>query len=107
MIEPTYIYRALLLRTIDGDTIVADIDLGFRIMVSTHLRIRGVNTPERGQPGFVEATEFTRSHLAGSSFMVQTSKDQQTFARWVADVYLFTGESLAELLIANGHGVKA
>ena len=64
MIEPCYRYRAQLVRMLDGDTYVLDIDLGFRVRTEVEVRIRGVDTPERGEPGFAAATEFARSKLA-------------------------------------------
>lgn len=40
-------YRAKAVRVIDGDTIVMDIDLGFRTMImSEPVRLAGINTPE-------------------------------------------------------------
>jgi micrococcal nuclease len=40
-------YRANAIRVIDGDTIVMDIDLGFRTMIlSEPVRLAGINTPE-------------------------------------------------------------
>ena len=42
-----YIYRIKqILRVIDGDTIDADIDLGFDISLTKRIRLAGVDTPE-------------------------------------------------------------
>ena len=41
-----YIYRCKLIRVIDGDTIDAEIDLGFSIKVLKRIRLYGINAPE-------------------------------------------------------------
>lgn len=39
-------YSATLIRIIDGDTFVADLDLGFKIHKVETVRLSGINTPE-------------------------------------------------------------
>ena len=41
-----YDYRAKLVKVVDGDTIDAEIDLGFDICVKKRVRLAGINTPE-------------------------------------------------------------
>ena len=41
-----YTYKARLDRVIDGDTIDANIDLGFDITVHKRIRLAGIDTPE-------------------------------------------------------------
>lgn len=41
-----YTYKAKLIRVIDGDTVDADIDLGFDIFVKQRIRLFGINTPQ-------------------------------------------------------------
>ena len=46
-LKDPYIYRIKqILRVIDGDTIDADIDLGFDISLTKRIRLAGVDTPE-------------------------------------------------------------
>jgi endonuclease YncB( thermonuclease family) len=55
------IYNACRLhRVVDGDTVYVEIDHGFQSIRSTQdLRLRHVNTPERGQPEWTAATQVT------------------------------------------------
>lgn len=46
MISSLYVYSLSNIRVIDGDTIDADIDLGFRITVRKRIRLYGINAPE-------------------------------------------------------------
>jgi micrococcal nuclease len=41
-----YEYKARLIRVIDGDTIDADIDLGFGVWVRQRIKLYGINTPD-------------------------------------------------------------
>ncbi len=41
-----YNYKAKLLRVVDGDTIDAEIDLGFKIFIKERIRLMGIDTPE-------------------------------------------------------------
>ena len=41
-----YDYKEKLVRVVDGDTIDAEIDLGFDISVKKRIRLVGINTPE-------------------------------------------------------------
>lgn len=104
MIEPAYIYRAKALRVVDGDTYEMQIDLGFKVHVVVSVRLHGWSCPELSQPGGIEARHAARELLAQSPILVQTYKDQQTFARWVADVFV-GGRHVGELLAALGHAV--
>jgi endonuclease YncB( thermonuclease family) len=109
-----YWYRAAAVRVIDGDTIVADIDLGMRVRTDVSLRIADVNTPELHGPDRDAAlaarllTVGWLDALAGPRWTlhVHTRRDGQSFNRYVADVYsIFTGESLNDVLRAAGFGV--
>ncbi len=41
-----YEYRARITRVIDGDTVEAEIDLGFHVSLTVTLRLAGINAPE-------------------------------------------------------------
>ena len=41
-----YNYNATCIRVIDGDTIDADIDLGFSVKIKKRIRLAGINAPE-------------------------------------------------------------
>lgn len=106
MIQPAYRYRAALVRAVDGDTYVMDVDLGFKVHHHATIRLRGIDTPEMNTPQGPAARDFAAMALSAQSVVVETYKDQMTFARWVADVYVL-GESLADLLRKAGHEAKA
>ena len=44
--EPNYVYRCVITRVVDGDTVDADIDLGFDMVYKERIRLMGIDTPE-------------------------------------------------------------
>jgi len=85
-------------RVIDGDTFVLFIDHGFHAWSKQPIRLRNYSAPELREPGGVEAKERVTGIFAMATVIViESYKDQQSFARWVADVYV-DGVSLAERL---------
>ena len=85
---PAYIYKAVIDRWVDGDTVWMTVDLGFRIASSTAFRLYGINTPERGQPGYAEATARAESLApAGSAVTAKTYKNPDKYGRWLVEVF--------------------
>lgn len=92
-------------RVVDGDTVDVLVDVGFRLTAVQRFRVLGVDTPERGQPGFREAGEFTLAWLVthGPALRVRSQK-ADSFGRWLGDFYdAGSGEDLTGALIASGH----
>jgi micrococcal nuclease len=76
-----YQYRATVDRWVDGDTVDMVVDLGFRMTTHQRFRLLGdgdtpvIDTPERGEPGYVEARQVSESvHPPGSVVIVSTEK---------------------------------
>lgn len=103
MSDTPYLYKATILLVVDGDTLDVRVDLGFRIFHEMRLRLYGVNTPERGQPGYSEARDFLLPYVGAESSVV-SHKPQDKYGRWLAEVSV-GGVSLADSLIANNLGV--
>lgn len=105
MIEPAYRYRTELLRVIDGDTYVMRIDLGFRVRVDLEIRLHAWSCPELSTPeGKVARTEAFKILSSASVIVIESYRDQRSFARWVADVYadgLALGPLLQEIGLAQ------
>lgn len=94
-------------RVIDGDTVQMRVDVGFYLSFEHRFRILGVDTPERGQPGFHEATAFVEAWCEKyrGSLRVETHK-ADSFGRWLADLY-GPGGSLWQALVEAGLGEPA
>ena len=81
---------ATIVNVVDGDTCDILLDLGYSVKIKTRFRLASINTPERGQPGWQEATDFLRGFV-GVPVIVQSTK---------LDKY---GRFLAEIFIASPH----
>lgn len=101
-------------RVVDGDTVDLTLgeDIGFYIttIVNVRFRLLGIDTPERGQPGYAEAGEYVRSWLAANAGKARCSTHKaDSFGRWLAYVYITrddgTVSSLNDDLVAAGHAV--
>jgi micrococcal nuclease len=95
-----YEYNATVVRWVDGDTVDLIIDLGFTLAFKHRCRVWGVNTPERGNPGYAEATSFCRSMAPeNSKIVVKTYRDTaDKYGRYLVNI-LIGGTSLSELLV--------
>lgn len=105
-----YTYHAKVYNVVDGDTLDIDIDLGFKIGIKARVRLDGVDTPERGQPGYAEAAAFVAEQVYGKPVVVQTFKVSK-FGYYLARIVLPDNRILNEMLVANGlakpyHGEK-
>lgn len=105
-----YTYVATIRSVYDGDTIHADIDLGFGITKGNDeshvpgalLRLRGCNARELHEEGGKEAREALRGILAaGTVVTLRTVKPDKFGGRYDAVVELPDGEDLVERLIAE------
>lgn len=80
IVKVIYDYKVLVTHVVDGDTI--DLANGERI------RLAIVNTPERGQTGYKEATEFTKKLCLGKQALINLdTKQGQSYNRIIAVVY--------------------
>lgn len=103
-VEPVYIYKAKVSNIVDGDTIDVELDLGFRITTRQRVRLYGVNTPERSQPGYQEAKDLLRAEILFKDVSLQSYKPEDKYGRWLAAVYVGP-TSISQLLIDKGLGV--
>lgn len=108
-----YEYRGRIKRVIDGDTVEAEIDLGFHVTFTVTLRLAGINAPEtKGteRPRGLAATRYLDSlitDLTGGTreLTVRTQKDvTEKYGRYLA--VLMAGDvNLIDRMLADGHAV--
>ena len=118
--EPSYIYRAVVTKVYDGDTITADVDVGLGVWVhGQKLRLYGINTPEvRGEerPEGLIARDFVLGKTPpGTAVLIKTYRDKKgKYGRWLAEVFYRSYHnangpmvSLNETLVARGYAERA
>jgi endonuclease YncB( thermonuclease family) len=102
--EMSYTYAATVDRIIDGDTLLALIEVGFGIIVRDRLRLRGIDTPALGTPTGERAKRFVAKLLpAGSTIVIKSHKGKtDPYGRFVADVFYQEEVEDAAVIIADG-----
>lgn len=97
------------IRVVDGDTVDLRVDVGFYLTAALRFRVLDLDTPERGEPGWAEATAVARAWLTSGRRLRATTAKADSFGRWLAQVYdPDTGERLADHVVAvmaSVHGI--
>jgi len=115
-----YNYKISPLRVIDGDTIDAEIDLGFDVKIKKRIRFMGINTPESRTRDLEEkarglaAKDRVKQLLDGCDNITLNSHGVGKFGRCLGEIMLdmvdgqekLTLVSLNELLIKEGHATE-
>ena len=115
-----YTYKIKVVKVVDGDTIDAEIDLGFDIKTKKRIRFAGINTPESRTRDLEEkakglaAKDRVKQLLDGCDNIQLNSHGIGKFGRCLGEILLdrvdgqekLTLESLNELLISEGHATE-
>ena len=111
-----YIYRIRTIsKVVDGDTIDADIDLGFDISLSKRIRLAGIDTPESRTTNAKEKTmgleskEWLKKTLEGAKdILIKTELPDSTekYGRIIGHLFI-NGEdvSLNNQMITDGYAL--
>lgn len=106
-----YIYNAKCIKVVDGDTIDAQIDLGFDTHKVIRIRLVGINAPESRTRDLEEKTRG----LAAKQFVIDILKKHHNnfilhsqgvgkYGRCLGEIF-FGDVKLNDLLITEGHAV--
>ena len=99
-------YRARLDRIIDADTYALWVDLGFSCWAYVHVRLAGVDAPERYTEAGRAATAWVAALVAGRPLRLH-SLQRATLGRWLGDIHVVEADgellSLGDALVTAGH----
>ena len=115
-----YNYKIKLDRVVDGDTIDAEIDLGFDVSVKKRIRFQGINAPESRTRDLEEkarglaAKDRLKVILEGAKEIQLCSHGVGKYGRCLGELYIdfldgkhcLTLVNVNELLIKEGHAVE-
>ena len=103
-----YEYKCNITRVVDGDTVDAEIDLGFDIVYKSRVRLYGIDTPESRTR---DLDEKARGKLAGKylsdailhadDLLIQTKLDKKGKFGRVLGVIVADGVDLNQAMIDN------
>lgn len=92
-LDPLYVYKAIVEKVVDGDTLVTRIDLGFHTWSEQRIRLRNINSKELDSENRKElkqakaAKKFVEKKLKTLDFVVLKSFKTDKYGRFVADVF--------------------
>ena len=108
-----YTYKAKLDRVIDGDTIDANIDLGFDVTIHKRIRLTGIDTPESRTRDLEEkarglASKARLVELLGDGDFMLESREVGKFGRVLGTIYTIAEESINinDTLVEEGYAVE-
>tara|TARA_R110001592_G_scaffold211131_1_gene462840 strand:- start:1298 stop:1666 length:369 start_codon:yes stop_codon:yes gene_type:complete len=115
-----YNYKIKLDRVVDGDTIDAEIDLGFDVSVKKRIRFQGINAPESRNRDLEEkarglaAKDRLKAILEGAKTIQLCSHGVGKYGRCLGELHVdfldgkecLTLVNINELLIKEGHAVE-
>tara|TARA_R110002020_G_scaffold144896_1_gene318088 strand:- start:1100 stop:1495 length:396 start_codon:yes stop_codon:yes gene_type:complete len=105
-----YIYKAKLDRVVDGDTIDANINLGFDITIHKRIRLTGIDTPESRTRDLEEkkrglAAKNRLIELLGDGEFILESREVGKFGRVLGTIHVGQA-NINDQLVEEGHAVE-
>ena len=113
-VQDPFLYRCVIQRIVDGDTVDIDIDLGFGIWLrKERIRIAGIDTPEKRTRDKVEkvfglaATAKAHELIPeGSECIIRTRRDRAgKYGRTMGDFVLEDGRLYTNIMVETHHAV--
>jgi endonuclease YncB( thermonuclease family) len=113
-IQDPFLYKCIIQRIVDGDTVDVDIDLGFGIWLrKERIRIAGIDTPEKRTRDKVEkvfglaATAKAHELIPeGSECIIRTRRDRAgKYGRTMGDFVLEDGRLYTNIMVETHHAV--
>lgn len=97
-----WVVPATVVRVVDGDTVVLDLDLGWHITLRAGVRVYGVDAPELATEEGKRAAEWVRSWLPVGAPVTFRSRVLDKYGRPLGRVVLGDGRDLGVLLVDAG-----
>ena len=108
--ETLYHYRAMIKEVIDGNSVAADIDLGFSIWKhGEKFGLARVDAPEPSgatQAAGEAARDFLKNLIEGKQVLIHSIVDPRQEGHYLVDIWL-DGANVNDQLVAAGHAVEA
>ena len=97
-----YTYKAHIERIVDGDTLVLNIDCGFRLWTKQIVRLRKIDTPPLKTAKGQQAKQFLIKALKGVPFVVIKSHNKDNHGRYLVDLFYSIDETKPKTIFDKG-----
>lgn len=102
-LKQAYEYNATVVRVLDGDTIVMDVDLGFFMYVRMSCRLFGINAIELHDAGGSQAKTHLSSLLPAGTEVVVKSVQPDKYAGRFDGVVMLGDTNINQTLVDQGY----
>ena len=85
--EATYVYKAIVERVIDGDTLLLRIDLGFQVWKEQRVRLAEIDAPAMDEPEGRKAYKFVLDQLAKVDFVMVKTNKIDIYGRYAGHIF--------------------
>jgi len=82
-----FIFRAEILRVVDGDTLRARLDLGFEVWKKEIIRFAGIDAPPIHEDGGQEAYAYARDQMAKAKVVVIRTGKEEGHGRFIGHIF--------------------
>jgi endonuclease YncB( thermonuclease family) len=82
-----FIFRAEILRVVDGDTLRARLDLGFEVWKKEIIRFAGIDAPPINEDGGQEACDYARDQMAKAKVVVIRTGKEEGHGRFIGHIF--------------------
>jgi endonuclease YncB( thermonuclease family) len=93
-IGATYVFKAIVLEVVDGDTLMVDVDCGFEIKKKERIRLAGIDCPDIVTDEGKEAAEYVRNQLARVPFIMLRTTKVDINGRFLGHVFYSLDDSM-------------
>jgi endonuclease YncB( thermonuclease family) len=104
--QKLYTYGARVLKVVDGDTLLLQVDVGFKASMEHKVRLRGINCPEAKSKAGEKAVAYVRERLmtpeGAGGFVVIRSYKTEKFGRFLVDLWYIPQETDRERILREG-----
>lgn len=98
-----YTYIAYLERVIDGDTLLCQVDCGFKNILRMRLRLKNIDAPEISSQKGIRSKKFVEKELAACSCVVVRTHSIDIYGRYLSDIFYLPQESDASEVAEKGY----
>lgn len=87
-----FIYRAEVMKVVDGDTLLLRLDLGFQVWKEQRIRLAGIDAPALDADGGPEAMDYVQTQMAKAKAVTVSTIKIDIYGRYVGHVFYSVNE---------------
>ena len=90
--DASFVYKAVVEKVVDGDTLLLRIDLGFLIWKEQRIRLAEVDCPALDEDGGKEAANFVQEQMTKVEFVMVKTNKIDVYGRYIGHIFYSLSE---------------